>query len=153
MIAWTFVNYSDPSEVVDVLIIADLAKIKTVKLSVGDVKVSVVSLKDLVRMKEDSRRPQDLLDLEKLKALSEEEGVRQSKQSIFFNRGERNLKNLQFLEDMRVLSSRVSSRSQLISIKIPENLLRAFKFACENQNIKYQTQIKKLMAEWLDNVN
>lgn len=60
------------------------------------------------------------------------------------------LKNLQFLEDMRVLNSKVSSKSKLISIKIPENLLRAFQFDCEKQNIKYQTQIKKLMWEWLE---
>lgn len=71
LIAWSFVNFSDPSEVVDVLIIEDLANIKTIKVHVGDLKVSVVSLRDLVRMKENSGRPQDLLDLEQLKKLSE----------------------------------------------------------------------------------
>lgn len=60
------------------------------------------------------------------------------------------LKNLQFLEDMRVLKSKVSSQSKLISMKVPENLLRAFQFECEKQNVKYQTQIKKLMWEWLE---
>ena len=65
-------------------------------------------------------------------------------------KGQENLKNLQFLEDMRTLSSRVNSGSKLISIKVPENLLRAFKFTCESREIRYQTQIKKLMAEWLE---
>jgi len=59
------------------------------------------------------------------------------------------LKNIQFLEDMRLLNSKVSAKSKLISIKIPENLLRAFQFECEQRNIRYQTQIKKLMWEWL----
>ncbi|MBL7669968.1 MAG: hypothetical protein JNM39_05745 [Bdellovibrionaceae bacterium] len=72
LIAWSFVNYKDPSEVVDVLIVEDLAKIKTIKMTVGDIKISVVSLKDLVRMKENSGRAQDLLDLENLKKLSKE---------------------------------------------------------------------------------
>lgn len=157
LIAWSFVNYRDPSEAVDVLIIEDLANIKTVEVSVGNIEVSVVSLKDLMSMKENSGRPQDLLDLEKLKHLSEEmkqsEKRKPSAKDILLERGQSNLKNLQFLEDMRVLSSNVSSRLKLISIKMPEDLLRAFKFACENQNIKYQTQIKKLMAEWLDKVN
>lgn len=65
-------NYQDPSEVVDVLIAEDLAKIKIIKVTVGDIKISVVSLKDLVRMKENSGRAQDLLDLENLKKLSKE---------------------------------------------------------------------------------
>jgi predicted DNA binding CopG/RHH family protein len=65
-------------------------------------------------------------------------------------KSQENLRNLQFLEDMRTLSSRISDRSKLISIKVPENLLRAFRFACESREVKYQTQIKKLMAEWLD---
>lgn len=65
-------------------------------------------------------------------------------------KAQENLKNIQFLEDMRTLSSMVSTSSKLISIKVPENLLRAFKFACESRELKYQTQIKKLMVEWLD---
>lgn len=53
------------------LLIEDLANIKAKKISVGNLRVSVVSLKDLVRMKKNSGRPQDLLDLEKMRGLSE----------------------------------------------------------------------------------
>lgn len=61
-----------------------------------------------------------------------------------------NLMAVQFIEDMQKLSSQVSDKSKLISIKIPENLLRSFKFECQAKNIPYQTQIKKIMWEWLE---
>lgn len=65
------------------------------------------------------------------------------------NKADLNLKNIQFLEDMRKLSSSLNNQSKLISMKIPENLLRTFKAKCEAKDLKYQTQIKKLMLEWL----
>ena len=55
---------------------------------------------------------------------------------------------LQFLEDFRLLQAK-KSPSKLISMKVPENLLQAFKGRCEVANIPYQTQIKKLMRDWL----
>ena len=59
------------------------------------------------------------------------------------------LRAVQFIEDMRTLNYQTSEKSQLISIKIPENLLRSFRFQCEKKGLKYQTQIKQLMWEWL----
>jgi len=57
---------------------------------------------------------------------------------------------LRFLEDFRLLhGSADSSQSRLISIKIPETLLRAFKEQSELNGVRYQTQIKKLMRDWL----
>lgn len=41
------------------------------------------------------------------------------------------------------------SRSILISIKVPEPLLRAFKGKCALRKIPYQTEIKRLMKESL----
>lgn len=38
----------------------------------------------------------------------------------------------------------------LISLKIPESLLKEFKSACASKNLKYQSQIKVLMKEWLE---
>ncbi len=61
-----------------------------------------------------------------------------------------NLLAIQFIEDMQKLSNHTSGKSKLISIKIPENLLRAFKYECEKINTPYQTQIKKIMREWLN---
>jgi hypothetical protein len=38
---------------------------------------------------------------------------------------------------------------KLISLKVPESLLAVFRHHCELQGVKYQTQIKQLMREWL----
>jgi predicted DNA binding CopG/RHH family protein len=57
---------------------------------------------------------------------------------------------LQFLEDFRTLHSESKTqKTRLISIKIPENLLNAFKAKAKVNGIPYQTQIKRLMAEWM----
>jgi predicted DNA binding CopG/RHH family protein len=55
---------------------------------------------------------------------------------------------LDYLENFRLMSSE-PSKSKLISMKIPENLLKSFRTRCELENIRYQTKIKKLMEEWL----
>lgn len=55
---------------------------------------------------------------------------------------------LEFLESFRLMNS-TTSKSKLISMKIPETLLSSFRAKCELENIKYQTQIKKLMEAWL----
>lgn len=54
-----------------------------------------------------------------------------------------------FLEDFRQLHS-LNQQSKLISIKVPEPLLAAFKARCQLENLKYQTQIKNLMRAWLE---
>lgn len=57
---------------------------------------------------------------------------------------------IQFLDDFRTLHGSVDrSKSKLISIKIPENLLNAFKTRSKLVGVPYQTQIKKLMTEWI----
>jgi len=55
---------------------------------------------------------------------------------------------LDYLESFRLLNDE-PSKSKLISMKIPENLLSSFRDRCELENIRYQTKIKKLMKEWL----
>lgn len=61
---------------------------------------------------------------------------------------------IRFLEDFRRLhggtapeASRVKSR--LISIKVPEDLLEAFKTKSRLERRPYQAQIKALMKDWL----
>lgn len=66
LIAWSFINFKDPTEVVDVILLEDLNKVKTIKVSVGDKKVNVITLKELERMKKQSGRAQDLVDLESI---------------------------------------------------------------------------------------
>lgn len=56
---------------------------------------------------------------------------------------------LEYLEGFRVLHAPPPSKSKLVSIKIPEPLLASFRRRCELENVRYQTQIKRLMEQWL----
>ena len=57
---------------------------------------------------------------------------------------------VRFLDDFRkVHGNRRSRKSRLISIKVPEDLLDAFKAKAQLSDVPYQTQIKKLMTEWV----
>ena len=59
---------------------------------------------------------------------------------------------IQFLDDFRQLHgqrNRAQSRSKLISIKIPEDLLNVFRKQAALVGTPYQTQIKALMREWV----
>ena len=58
---------------------------------------------------------------------------------------------IEFLENYRMLLSSVPQKSKLISLKIEPSLLNAFKQRAELEGVPYQTQIKKLMKEWLKN--
>lgn len=66
LLAWSFVDYKDPSRQVDILINTDLRKIETQKVSVGGKKVVVASLNELLKMKKASGRPQDLIDIKNI---------------------------------------------------------------------------------------
>ncbi len=67
--AWSFVNPVLPSEIVDVILTEDLAKMSVKKVKVGGQTVRMASIEDLVRMKRASGRPQDLEDIEALRRL------------------------------------------------------------------------------------
>ncbi len=67
--AWSFINPVLPSEIVDVILTEDLAKMSVKKVKVGGQTVRVASIEDLVRMKRASGRPQDLEDVEALRRL------------------------------------------------------------------------------------
>jgi len=54
----------------------------------------------------------------------------------------------EYLEGFRLLHE-PTSPSRLISLKIPQALLDAFRNRCRIEGVRYQTQIKRLMAEWL----
>jgi hypothetical protein len=67
LIAWSFVDYKNPSRMVDILITKDIKEFKIEKVSVGGRKISVVSLRDLLKMKIEAGRPQDLIDIQNIK--------------------------------------------------------------------------------------
>ena len=53
---------------------------------------------------------------------------------------------IRFLDDIRQLhGAGVTTKSRLISIKVPENLLNVFKAQAAREGVPYQTQIKRLM--------
>lgn len=56
-----------------------------------------------------------------------------------------------FLEDFRLLHAPKTrpAKSRLISLKVPEPLLESFRRKAELTGTPYQTQIKRLMREWL----
>ena len=56
---------------------------------------------------------------------------------------------IRFLEDFRLLHA-TRPKSRLISLKVPEPLLEAFKLACQARGERYQTKIKALMLAWLE---
>lgn len=56
---------------------------------------------------------------------------------------------IRFVEDFRRLHAGSRKRSRLISIKVPEDLLEAFKTKARLNGRPYQAQIKTLMAGWL----
>jgi len=56
---------------------------------------------------------------------------------------------IQFLDDFRRLHGTKPTPSKLISIKVPTDLLGAFKAKAVMANTPYQTQIKALMKAWV----
>ncbi len=56
---------------------------------------------------------------------------------------------LRFLDDFRLMHEKPAV-SKLISMKVPEPLLAAFRFKCRERGVKYQTRVKELMADWVE---
>ncbi len=56
---------------------------------------------------------------------------------------------VKFLDDFRRLHGARVAPSKLISMKVPTDLLAAFKAKAALANTRYQTQIKELMKAWV----
>jgi len=69
LIAWNFININNPAESVDILLTEDLKKIKAKTIKSGIKTLKVVSVNDLIKMKNKSGRPQDLEDIKSLRIL------------------------------------------------------------------------------------
>lgn len=67
--AWSFVNPSLPSEIVDIVLTHDLAELDTKTVRVDGRQVRIVALEDLIAIKLQSGRPQDKEDVRALRAL------------------------------------------------------------------------------------
>ncbi len=77
--AWSFVNPNRVSEIVDILILDDISSYKIVEKKAWGIAVPVVSIADLIKMKKESGRPQDLSDIEALTFLNKQERQRKNK--------------------------------------------------------------------------
>ncbi len=67
LIAWSFVDFANPSRQIDIIITEDLKNLKIQSISVGSRKIPVATLEELLRMKTVSGRPQDLVDVENIR--------------------------------------------------------------------------------------
>lgn len=67
--AWSFMNPLDPSEVVDIIITHDLAKLKTVVKHSKSLAIPVLAIDDLIAMKSSTGRDQDKADVAALERL------------------------------------------------------------------------------------
>jgi hypothetical protein len=73
LIAWSFVNHKDPSQLVDIIITHDLRKLSKVNVVVQGIKIPILSKRSLIAMKKAAGRPQDLEDIKALEALDEKD--------------------------------------------------------------------------------
>lgn len=69
LIAWSFRNPKNPLEIVDIIITEDASSIEIVEKHAFNMTIRVASIKDLIRMKSDSNRPQDIEDIQALEKL------------------------------------------------------------------------------------
>ena len=64
-----FINRSNPLEQVDLVIIWDLAGMRTENVKVQGISIRFLSLEDLIKTKEGTGREQDIQDVKALKRL------------------------------------------------------------------------------------
>ena len=69
LIAWSFVNPADPTEIVDIILTEDLDSMQVDMVPLGRLRLPVVAVPDLIRMKEKSGRPQDIEDVKALRRI------------------------------------------------------------------------------------
>jgi len=69
LVAWNFYNPDDLSEQVDIIITYDLKGKRTKRVGLAEGPIQILSLKDLIAMKRQSARPQDVEDVAALEKL------------------------------------------------------------------------------------
>ncbi len=70
LIAWSFFNPIRPLESVDVIISHDRKKMKVNSIEAFGATIKVATIPELIKMKTESARPQDLADIQALKILA-----------------------------------------------------------------------------------
>lgn len=72
LIAWSFVHNKNPIDVIDILITIDITEVQIEKIKVGNQKINIISLLDLIKMKKQAGRRQDLEDVRHLEVIKNE---------------------------------------------------------------------------------
>ncbi|MFN7904906.1 MAG: DUF6036 family nucleotidyltransferase [Pseudobdellovibrionaceae bacterium] len=78
LIAWSFVDPKLPSRIVDIVLTKDLKQLKTVQKKISGVSIDILSIDDLITMKKESGRPQDLQDVGALEKIRSEQADEKS---------------------------------------------------------------------------
>ena len=69
LIAWNFYNPDDLAEQVDIVITYDLKGKRTKRIELANGPIQILDLKELIKMKRESARPQDIEDVRALERL------------------------------------------------------------------------------------
>jgi len=72
LIAWQFIDVNRPDRQIDIIITFDLTGKKTKNIKTGSGGIRLLSIDDLITMKKQSGRPQDLEDIASLEQLKKE---------------------------------------------------------------------------------
>ncbi len=73
LIAWSFHNPVNPIEIVDIIITHDLKGMRSVRKKYAAGSIPVLAIPDLIAMKRQSARPQDLEDIKMLEEVQREQ--------------------------------------------------------------------------------
>lgn len=69
LVGWSFYNQSNPAEVIDIIITHDASKMKTVIKIISGQSYRLLDIDELIQMKKESGREQDLQDIKALEKI------------------------------------------------------------------------------------
>lgn len=69
LVAWSFVDPNQPINLLDIIITHDVKDLSVVTFSIQGLPVRVASVSSLIKMKQESGRPQDLEDIKALQMI------------------------------------------------------------------------------------
>ena len=148
LVAWNFYNPQNPAEQVDLVITYDLRGRRRQRIRTADGSLQVLSRSGPDR---DEARQRPAAGSGGCAGLGAPVRALQTFSDEYLERC-RELSPDQivgFLEDFRRLHGSTPAPTKLISLKVPEDLLRAFRARASLTGIPYQTQIKQLMRAWV----
>jgi predicted DNA binding CopG/RHH family protein len=158
--AWNFQNPDDSTEQVNIITTYSLSPDKVTELDIDGTTIPVLALSELAKMQETA------ISDNNDEAATDTDSPSPFWFANFYKEAAKNYKVsnpydvANFLDNCRRIQSAALNTSlkkpiykqpsKLISIKVPVDLLAAFKAKAKLENLRYQTQIKQLMTDWLN---